>query len=311
MPIPTISIRYVIRLLELAARDGAPAAELLARAGLPPIEDDLPDVRVPTEHYYRLWGVTMATLRDPTFPLRLPDRMDTASFDALGYAVVTSATLGDAFGRIQRYLRFVTDGASWAFEHAGDSAVVTFTQHGTPAPEHQYVDEFSLAHLVSVGRKLTATPWEVDEVRFRHPAPADVSAMAATTGHRLHEAPRDLHHRRNLRRLRRHRSSHPDRRRRGPADRRRRRARRGPRRRPPLRTVRADRPPGGHARAADRAAPWLRCVGRASGHLFQHPHRGAGQRHPRGDAGWPGRWHRPPVLERDRCVLQLLQQSGR
>ncbi|MDQ3370424.1 MAG: AraC family transcriptional regulator [Myxococcota bacterium] len=190
MRIHTISISYVIRLLELAERDGASAAALLARAGMAHprlerglqdlvIDDDLSDVRVPTEHYYRLWGVTMATLRDPTFPLRLADRMDTASFDALGYAVITSATLGDAFGRIQRYLRFVTDGASWVFEHAGDAAVVTFTQHGAATPEHQYVDEFSLAHLVLVGRKLTAAPWEVEEVRFRHPAPADIAALQA------------------------------------------------------------------------------------------------------------------------------------
>jgi AraC-like DNA-binding protein len=175
---PTISIRYIVRLLELAERDGANAAELLAGAGLDPIVEDQPDVRVATDRYYRLWAVTMAALGDPSFPMRLAGIMDTASFDALGFAVITSATYGDALERIQRYLPFVTDGASWAIERGARSATLTFTQHGEPTAAHRHVDAFSLAHLVIVGRRLTATPWQLDEVRFRHAEPDDTRALA-------------------------------------------------------------------------------------------------------------------------------------
>jgi hypothetical protein len=87
----TISIRYVVRLLELAERDGAEAGALLAGAGLEPIVEDQPDVRVPTDQYYRLWAVAMAALGDPSFPMRLAGSMDSASFEALGFAVISSA----------------------------------------------------------------------------------------------------------------------------------------------------------------------------------------------------------------------------
>lgn len=177
MTLPTISIRYIVRLLELAEQDGANAGELLASAGMDPIVDDQPDVRVPTNLYYRLWSVTMAALGDPSFPMRLAGIMDTASFDALGFAVITSARYGDALERIQRYLPFVTDGASWAIERGESSALLTFTQHGERTEEHRYVDEFSLAHLVIVGRRLTATRWQLDEVCFRHPEPDDTRAL--------------------------------------------------------------------------------------------------------------------------------------
>lgn len=173
----TISIRYVVRLLELAERQGAVPAELLNAAEMQPIVDDAPDVRVPTEQYYRLWGVTMAQLRDPSFPLRLVEQMDTASFDALGFAVVTSATFGEAFGRIRRYLPFATDGATWGLEYEGDVAALTFEQHTARTPDHRFVDEFSLAHLVIVGRKLTTVSWDVHDVRFQHAAPPDRTAL--------------------------------------------------------------------------------------------------------------------------------------
>lgn len=185
LSLPTISIRYVVRLLELAERDGANAEELLASAGMDPIVADQPDVRVPTDCYYRLWSATLKTLNDASFPLRLAAMMDTASFDALGFAVVTSASYGDALERIQRHLPFVTDGASWTIEREKGSAVLTFTQHSERTPEHRFVDEFSLAHLVIVGRNLTSTPWQLDEVRFRSPEPDDTDELRAFFGARL------------------------------------------------------------------------------------------------------------------------------
>lgn len=177
MTVPTLSIRYVTRMLELAQQRGAVPAELLAAAGLPPIAEDQPDVRVPTDAYYRLWGVTMSRLQDPTFPMRLAGYMDSASFDALGFAVTTSATFGDALVRIQRYLPFVTDGASWSVAVQGDTCILTLTQNGAPRPEQQYVDQFSAAHLVVVGRNLATGKWELDEVRFQWPEPSTVPAL--------------------------------------------------------------------------------------------------------------------------------------
>lgn len=176
---PTISVRYVTRLLELAERDGALPADLLARAGMAPIVEDHPDVRVPTDDYYRLWDVTMSSLGDPSFPFRLADSMDSASFDALGFAVVTSASYGDALQRIRRYLPFVTDGARWSIRREGDVAVLGFAQDAERTPAHRYVDEFSMAHLVVVGRKLTSAAWKVRSVRFEHPEPEDTRALRA------------------------------------------------------------------------------------------------------------------------------------
>jgi AraC-like DNA-binding protein len=173
------SIRYVIRLVELAEQRGQPGARLLAAAGIGAIPDDPTDVRVPLDNYYRLWSATMSAVADPALPLRLAETMPAAHFDALGFAVLTSATYGDALARIQRYLPFVTDGATWAIDVEGEAAVLTFTQLLERTPAHRYLDEFGLAHLVVIGRTLISASWEVDEVRFRHARPPDTTALEA------------------------------------------------------------------------------------------------------------------------------------
>jgi AraC-like DNA-binding protein len=172
---PTISIRYVLGLLNVAEHRGASRDQLCRAAGLSLPVSSEPDSRVPIDTYYDLWQVAVATLQDPYLPIRVAKRMDAASFDALGFAIATSATFGDALLRTRRFLPFVTDAARWDARTEADHFFLTLTKLSPPRPEQRYADEFSFANMLLIARTLAIESAHLApaEVRFRHPEPGE------------------------------------------------------------------------------------------------------------------------------------------
>ena len=88
------------RLLNLLQRRRRPSSDELCRAAAvaPPRSDD-PSLRYPTEEYLRLWRAAMDRLLDPAFPLEVARVSSPASSDVLGFAFVTSTTIGAGLGQ--------------------------------------------------------------------------------------------------------------------------------------------------------------------------------------------------------------------
>ena len=118
----------------------------------------------------------METLRDSALPLRVAKRMDSATFDALGFGVLVSSTLGEALQRIQRYLRFMTDGIRLDIETEGGVVSICLVQTERRA-EHAFVDQVSLAHIVLSARSLTGMALRPLEVHFPYAPIADDHAL--------------------------------------------------------------------------------------------------------------------------------------
>jgi AraC-like DNA-binding protein len=173
----TVSVRYVLRLLEVAEHRGVPREALCGETGIEVPVADEPDLRVRADVYYRLFGAAMARLRDPALPLRVAKRMDFASFDALGFGVAVSRTFGEALERIQRYLRFMTDAIRWDVRVQRSEIAITLVQLAPTGAEARFVDEVSLAHMVLTARTLTGVDVRPVSVRFRHAEPEDTRAQ--------------------------------------------------------------------------------------------------------------------------------------
>ncbi|HYC57382.1 MAG TPA: AraC family transcriptional regulator [Candidatus Binatia bacterium] len=84
-------------------------SELAVRAGIDPGALDQAEARVPRAALTRFWQLAVEATGDPCFGLVAARHVTQTTFHALGYAVLASSTLREAFERIVRYRRLIGD----------------------------------------------------------------------------------------------------------------------------------------------------------------------------------------------------------
>ncbi len=81
----------------------------LEEAGIDKILLDDPDARVSADNMSRLWRVAVKMTGDPCFGLRAASNVRPTTFHALGFALMVSSSMHDAFERLRRFSRIVSD----------------------------------------------------------------------------------------------------------------------------------------------------------------------------------------------------------
>ncbi|WP_437278076.1 AraC family transcriptional regulator [Sorangium sp. So ce375] len=169
-----ISVKVFQAIVAGAAAGGVAPAELLAAAGVDPADLADPDMRFPRPVEARLWCEAARLLGDDSFGLHLAERLQVGSLGALGFAVRSSATVGEALTRAARYLRVVARGPSLEIRIDGDTAHLRHEPPPSgPAPSRHAV-EFFLGNLVVLARRGADPAFTPRAARFRHAAPARV-----------------------------------------------------------------------------------------------------------------------------------------
>lgn len=156
----------------LAAR-GHDADAIARRAGIDPGALD-PETRVPRATLNRLWALAVEATGDPAFGLEVPRHAAQTTFHALGYAVLASATVKEAFERIVRHRRLVGDVLALRLIDAGDRYRVEIDVSADPDVPHQAVD--AIAVILSRQVRVLHAPRIAEPrlVTFARPAPRDV-----------------------------------------------------------------------------------------------------------------------------------------
>jgi len=180
----TVSVHFLRDVLRAAAARAMPrpvAAERLAEAaGLPVALLSEPDARVPSATAEAVWRVALEATGDDDFGLHVGEMANPATIGIVGYAMMSSPTLGAALERLSRFLRLLTDGAELHVAPAPDGRRLWLD---APVAEHldnfllrspRQVVESSFVWLISVSRALAGRPLPVHEVWFAHPRPARV-----------------------------------------------------------------------------------------------------------------------------------------
>lgn len=163
-----------IRKALLTARLDAEA--LLREAGIDPGALADPDARVPVAQTTRLWRLAVAATGDEAFGLRVAREVQPTTFHALGYALVASANLAEAFARAARYCRIVTDAGELVLETRGEEChLLLRSASGESAPAVEATDAFA-ALQVRTARGLSGGSVAPLRVELSRPAPADPAA---------------------------------------------------------------------------------------------------------------------------------------
>jgi AraC-like DNA-binding protein len=176
---PSTLATWSATILRALAARGVETAALAARAGIDPA-DLGPDARVPRATLSRLWELAVEETGDPAFGLEASRFAAQTTFHALGYAVLASVTLKDAFERIIRYRRLIGEVLVLRLVDMGDRyrfEIDIPAQAGVP---FQAVDAIA-ATCVRQARLLHA-PRACDPLRvtFVHPDPDDARPYQRT-----------------------------------------------------------------------------------------------------------------------------------
>jgi AraC-like DNA-binding protein len=153
---------------------GCDAQALFSRAGLDFAALDDPEARYPAQPTAELWRLAVEATGDPAFGLEVARHTSPTTFHALGFSLAASGSLREAFERLVRYYRLVSDAATIRFEQQGDTYRVSFRASPLTHPSLEAIDAL-VAVAVRLCRSLTDRQFSPLAVYLRRPAPADPS----------------------------------------------------------------------------------------------------------------------------------------
>jgi AraC-like DNA-binding protein len=130
----------IVRALDAQGVDGRRIAR---EAGIDPDRAQAPDARVPRAAHTRLWQLAVEATGNPCFGLEASRFATQTTLHALGYAVLASATLREAFERIIRYRRLIGDVIELSLEDVGERTRFVIDVSAPPGVPYEAVDTFT------------------------------------------------------------------------------------------------------------------------------------------------------------------------
>lgn len=161
----------IVRALDAQGIDGN---EVARNAGIDPCALHDPGARVPRQALTRLWRLAVEATGDFCFGLTVARHTTQTTFHALGYAVLASTTLREAFQRMIRYRRIIGDILEFALVDDGECCRLVIDVSAQPgAVPYEAVDAIA-AVCIRQARLLRADPrFQPLSVQLQRPEPGD------------------------------------------------------------------------------------------------------------------------------------------
>lgn len=153
---------------------GCNAEQLFSRAGLDFAALDDPEARYPAQTTALLWRLAVEATSDPCFGLEVARHTSPMTFHALGFSLAASGSVREAFERLVRYYRLVSDAATIHFAQRGETYRVSVRTSALAHPSIEAVDAL-VAVAVRLCRSLTDRAFSPIAVELQRPPPPDPS----------------------------------------------------------------------------------------------------------------------------------------
>jgi AraC-like DNA-binding protein len=165
---------WVKGIVETLKGEGLDVAALLDEAGLDMAALSDPDSRLPTERVSLLWQLAVARSGNPAIGLLNPNVAKPASFDVVGYTMMSSPNLRSVLQGVVRYVGILSDAASLTVteDHEGYRMSLELFGGGPPVPRQRV--EFDLMTFLSFCRWITNRDLRPLALELRFPPPADL-----------------------------------------------------------------------------------------------------------------------------------------
>lgn len=163
----TVAVGWVRAIVAAAERGGAQSATLLAAAGLPALPSD-PLARISLDGVVRLWHAAVALTGDPSFGLHMGEQVEPGSFNVVAYTLLSSASLREALGHMQRFQRLISDGARLQLIEQNGFAWLVYHPVEATLPFSPQQVEAVLACAVQLGRWIVGADFHPQRVCLTH-----------------------------------------------------------------------------------------------------------------------------------------------
>jgi AraC-like DNA-binding protein len=170
---PTTSAVWVKGIVEMLSEEGFDARPLLVAAGIDEAVLQAPGARVPTEKISRLWELAAERSGNGAIALAQHHVARPASFDVVGYTMMSCPNLRGAFERLTRYLRILSDALTMTLGEDRGRLRVTFELDGGTRPVPRQRVEFILVTVATFCRWVSGGDVDPLAVEMSYPPPAD------------------------------------------------------------------------------------------------------------------------------------------
>jgi AraC-like DNA-binding protein len=169
----TTAAIWVRGIAEMLAAEGLDVRALLAEARIDPEALEVPGARLSTEKISRLWELATERSGNPALGLAQHQIARPASFDVVGYAMMSGANLHGAFERLIRYLLILSDALTMTMREEDAGFRVTFVLFGGDRPVPRQRIEFIFVTVIGFCRWISARPIHPLGVELPYPPPVD------------------------------------------------------------------------------------------------------------------------------------------
>ena len=165
------TLHTVSLILQLLGENPQVSAEaLLSGSGIRLADLQHPDFRISTAQEMRVCANALQHCQ--TLGLELGRRMHVSSYGALGYTLLSSATLGDALQRALEFPALLGTYFELSLVHEGDLVWLQADGYRDQAALETFNTEFCLASMKLICDDLLGRPLPLVGAQFRHGAPA-------------------------------------------------------------------------------------------------------------------------------------------
>ncbi|WP_245932485.1 AraC family transcriptional regulator [Isoalcanivorax indicus] len=169
----SLSAAYLASVLpEVLQHYGLDQAAVLAQAGIDPALLQRSDALLPLLDALRLFLVVLERTGDAGLGFEIGRRVRPRSYQVLGYAVLSSATLGEAVERLLRFEKLAGNVGRTEMRREGDSVCLHWHCPLAGAPQ-RFITEAAITGWVTLGQQLVDVQVAPQRVCFRHEAPQD------------------------------------------------------------------------------------------------------------------------------------------
>jgi AraC-like DNA-binding protein len=173
---------WVKGIAEMLAAEGLDARALLMAAGIDPAELDAQGARVATEKISRLWELAVERSGNPAIGLTQPHVARPASFDVVGYTMMSCANLQAAYERLRRYLLILSDALTMTLSEESGRYRIMLALSGGERPVPKQRIEFIMVNLVSLCCWISGREIRPAAIELSYPTPANLEPYRQAFG---------------------------------------------------------------------------------------------------------------------------------
>ncbi len=161
----------IVKALEL---EGLDCPALFHKLGLDFAALSDPDARFTQDSMTRLWQLAEELSGNRAIGLNMARVVRPASFHVVGYALMSSRTLAEGFGRLVRYQRIIAESSDLSLQLGPEGHALILTVHGDHLPPTRHSSEASLACALSLCSWLSGRTIQPRRVLIQGPQPDDI-----------------------------------------------------------------------------------------------------------------------------------------